>query len=105
MAMSLTVTRPCPRACSNICKDNPTAPALPNHFYGSVGLDPERAGRDTGHIAEKVLAHLVEIEGANLTVTLEIQAMIPSRVTDGKVRIVTENCRVLKFTNQEFESE
>ena len=40
-----------------------------------------------------------------MTVTLEIEAEIPSGVSDHVVRTVTENSRTLKFTNQGFEKE
>jgi hypothetical protein len=36
-------------------------------------------------------------------VTLEVEAEIPSGAPDNVVRTVTENSRVLKFTNQGFE--
>jgi len=38
-------------------------------------------------------------------VTLEIQAKIPSGVSDETVRTVTENCRTLKFEGFGFEEE
>ena len=40
-----------------------------------------------------------------MTVTLEIEAEIPSGVPDNVVRTVTENSRTLKFTSQGFEKE
>jgi len=70
-----------------------------------VNLDPARAGRDAGVIANEVIAHLVGLVGADVKVTLEIQATAPEGVPEDKVRTVTENCRVLKFTDQGFERE
>jgi hypothetical protein len=43
--------------------------------------------------------------GADVKVTLEIQADIPSGAPDHVVRTVTENCRTLKFDSQGFEKE
>ena len=43
--------------------------------------------------------------GAEVTVTLEIDATIPDGASDQIVRIVTENSRVLKFSSHGFESE
>ena len=43
--------------------------------------------------------------GAKVTVTLEIEAVVPSGAPDHVVRTVTENSRTLKFTNQGFEKE
>lgn len=68
-------------------------------------LDPTRVGKDAGNIAEEVIAHLVGLVGADVTVTLEIEANVPGGVSESVVRIVTENGRSLKFTSQGFEVE
>jgi predicted AAA+ superfamily ATPase len=83
---------------------NPAA-AQPRRFHGTVTLDTARVGRDAGRIAEEVIAHLSGLLGAKVTVTLEIEADIPSGVPDHIVRTVTENSRTLKFTSQGFEVE
>jgi predicted AAA+ superfamily ATPase len=74
-------------------------------FHGAVTLDTARVGRDASRIAEEVIAHLSGLVGATVTVTLEIEAAIPSGVPDHVVRTVTENSRTLKFTSQGFEKE
>ncbi len=74
-------------------------------FHGTATLDPARVGRDAGRIADEVIAHLVGLVGARVTVTLEIEAEIPSGAPDHVVRVVTENGRTLKFTSQGFEVE
>ncbi|MBX9629971.1 MAG: DUF499 domain-containing protein [Burkholderiales bacterium] len=81
------------------------AAAAPRRFHGTVALDPTRVGRDASRIADEVIAHLAGLVGANVRVTLEIEADIPSGAPDNVVRIVTENSRTLKFTSQGFESE
>jgi predicted AAA+ superfamily ATPase len=77
----------------------------PKRFHGSVLLDVERVGRDASRIADEVIAHLNGLVGANVRVTLEIDADIPSGAPDHVVRTVTENGRQLKFTSQGFERE
>lgn len=84
---------------------NPPAKARPRRYHGSVELDPQRAGRDAGKIAEEVLAHLVGLPGATVRVTLEIEVDIPGGAPDGVVRTVLENGRTLKFRDSGFESE
>ena len=74
-------------------------------FHGTVALNAARAGRDASVVAEEVIAHLVGLVGADVTVTLEIEATLASGVTDQVVRTVTENCRTLKFSSQGFEKE
>jgi hypothetical protein len=50
-----------------------------------------------------VIAHLIGQPGAQVTVTLEIEARLPDGFSDNIVRIVIENGRTLKFRNCEFE--
>ncbi|MCL4799144.1 MAG: DUF499 domain-containing protein [Burkholderiales bacterium] len=83
----------------------PTAPAAPRRFHGTVNLDPARVGRDASRIAEEVIAHLTALVNADVRVTLEIEAQIPAGAPDNVVRTVTENSRTLKFTSQGFERE
>ena len=82
----------------------PTA-IQPARFHGTVPLDSARVGRDAGRIADEVISHLSGLVGAKVTVTLEIQAEVPSGTPDHVVRTVTENSRTLKFTSQGFEKE
>jgi hypothetical protein len=79
--------------------------AQPRRFHGTVTLDPTRVGRDASRIADEVIAHLSGLVGAKVTVTLEVEAEIPSGAPDHVVRTVTENSRTLKFTSQGFEKE
>ena len=82
-----------------------TVQTQPKRFHGSVTLDTARVGRDAGKIAEEVISHLAGLVGSDVTVTLEIQASIPSGAPDNVVRTVTENSRTLKFTDHGFEKE
>ncbi|MGC8492629.1 MAG: Swt1 family HEPN domain-containing protein [Syntrophobacteraceae bacterium] len=82
------------------------SPAVqPKRFHGTVALEPTRVGRDASRIADEVIAHLAGLVGAKVTVTLEIEAEVPSGAPDNVVRTVTENSRTLKFSSQGFEKE
>jgi hypothetical protein len=85
----------------------PGTPAVQvlKRFHGTVTLDATRVGRDASRIADEVIAHLSGLVGAKVTVTLEVEAEIPSGAPDHVVRTVTENSRTLKFTSQGFEKE
>ena len=83
----------------------PPAQSPSKRFHGAVTLDATRVGRDAGRIAEEVISHLTGLVGAKVTVTLEVEAEIPSGVPDKVVRTVTENSLALKFTSQGFEKE
>ena len=85
--------------------EDPHVHTQPIRFYGSVQLDSTRVGRDASQIADEVISHLTGLVGAEVTVTLEIAAEVPSGTPDHVVRTVTENSRTLKFTNQGFENE
>ncbi|ESY27443.1 Swt1 family HEPN domain-containing protein [Mesorhizobium sp. LNJC391B00] len=74
-------------------------------YHGSVRVDPTRAGRDAGRIADEIIAHLAGQIGADVTVTIEIEARLPNGATDQLVRTVTENSRTLKFDSHGFEGE
>jgi hypothetical protein len=72
-------------------------------FHGSAKIDATRLSRDVDVIASSVVQHLAALLDAKVTVTLEIEAEIPSGAPNNVVRTVTENCRTLKFENSGFE--
>ncbi len=82
--------------------DEVTPPQL-RRFHGAAQIDPIRLGRDAARIAEEVVQHLSAIVGANVEITIEIQADLPEGASEKLVRDVTENCRTLRFTSFGFE--
>lgn len=82
----------------------PKAPVL-RRFHGSTKIDATRLSRDVDLIASSVVQHLAGLLDANVTITVEIEAEIPSGAPDNVVRTVTENCRTLKFEGFGFEEE
>lgn len=74
-------------------------------FHASARLDAMRLGRDASKIAEEIVQHLTSIIGAEVEVTLEIQAHLPDGASPELVRTITENCRTLKFGDCGFEEE
>ena len=77
----------------------------PTRFHGSVELDATRVGRDASQIADEVISHLSGIVGAEVKVTLEIEAAVPDGAPENVVRTVTENSKTLKFRSHGFEKE
>jgi hypothetical protein len=61
--------------------------------------------RDAGQISQEVVQHLVGLLMADVEITIEIQATVPDGFPDNVVRIVGENCRTLRFTQQDFAAE
>ncbi|MBK9166737.1 MAG: DUF499 domain-containing protein [Bryobacterales bacterium] len=78
-------------------------PPVLRRFHGSAKIDATRLSRDADQIASAVVQHLSGLLDAKVTVTIEIDAEIPSGAPDNVVRTVTENCRTLKFENSGFE--
>ena len=99
-----TVPRPEP-GLPPITSPLPPPPAKAKRYHGSVTLDPTRAGRDASQIADEVISHLSGLTGAQVRLTLEIEAEIPDGAPDEVVRIVNENSRTLKFSDSGFEKE
>lgn len=83
----------------------PPQATAPKRFYGTVNLDPIRAGRDAQQVIEEVVQHLTGLPGATVEITMEIQAKVADGFPDDVVRTVTANCQTLRFTTQEFEEE
>jgi hypothetical protein len=83
--------------------ETPVTPVLPTRFCGSVSVDPDRAGRDVGRIAEEVLQHLTTLRGTKVRLTLEVQAEVPDGAPDDVQRVISENCQTLRFTSHGFE--
>lgn len=84
---------------------SPAAPPQLRRYHGTVKVSAERVGRDAGRIADEVIAHLAGQMGAEVTVTIEIEARLPNGASDQLVRTVTENARTLKFDSQGFEQD
>ncbi len=83
----------------------PPPPAKAKRYHGSVTLDPTRAGRDASQIADEVISHLSALAGAEVRLTLEIEADFPDGAPDDVMRVVNENSRTLKFSDSGFEKE
>lgn len=74
-------------------------------YHGSVTLDQMRVGPAASQIAVEVVAHLTGLLGADVKVTLHIDAKIPGGVPKHTERTVIENSRNLDFDDSGFEKE
>lgn len=73
------------------------------HFFMSANLDSLRAIRDMGTYLKEVINHLEEVDGAKVTITLDVQMEAPNGTPDDTVRTVSENCRTLKVKEFGFD--
>ena len=81
----------------------PAAPARMRRYFATVSIDPDRASRDMGKVAEEVLQHLTTLPGGMVSLSLEIAADIPNGIPDETQRVIRENGAALKFRSQGFE--
>lgn len=74
-----------------------------HRYYGSVPLNTLQPGRDASTVATEIVRHLAGLVGADVTLTLHIEANVPTGIPEQIVRTVSENSGTLKFTTSEFE--
>jgi hypothetical protein len=79
--------------------------SAPRRFYGSFEFKPDRLVREAGAVSAEVLDHLARLNGAQVTLRLEIDIDVPGGINDEVRRIVEENCRTLRFRSAGFEAE
>jgi hypothetical protein len=81
----------------------PPPPPAKTRYYGVFRVDAEKYGRDLTRLQQEILPHLADPETGELTITVEVEATHPDGFADDKIRILTENARVLKFERSEFD--
>ena len=83
----------------------PSAAPTPEntHFYMSAQLDNTRIGRDVQRLVEEVISHITTVDGAQVEVTLEVNAKSTDGLTRQVVRTVSENCRTLRVQSFGFD--
>ena len=87
---------------TGVGETKPNVPVL-RRFHGSAKIDATRLSRDVDVINSSVVQHLAGLLDAKVTITVEIEAEIPSGAPDNVIRTITENCRTLKFDSSGFE--
>ncbi|WP_258066970.1 Swt1 family HEPN domain-containing protein [Rathayibacter sp. AY1C9] len=82
----------------------PTKRTVVTRYVGSAPISAERYSADFAKIATEVLAHLAA-SGANMTISLSIDAIHTDGFSEQQLRTVRENATTLKFTTNEFETD
>ena len=80
-------------------------PRPPRRFFGTVRLDPLRAGRDMSVVVEEVVQHINALPGAEVEVSVDISATVRDGMSETVRRVVDENCKTLRFHTHAFEEE
>jgi predicted AAA+ superfamily ATPase len=94
-----------PAESGNGLQENAPPAATPKirRFYMSADLDATRINRDVQNYVEEIIQHLTASSGANVHVSLEVEAKSTEGFNQQTVRTVTENCRTLKVRDAGFE--
>lgn len=79
-------------------------PQRPTRFFGTIEINPLRPASEVDKLVREVIQHLTSLDGAAVQISLEIGADVPGGVPENIERVVSENCAVLKFKQQGFES-
>jgi predicted AAA+ superfamily ATPase len=74
-----------------------TTEKRPRRFFGSITLDPDKAGLQVAKIAEEILFELTRAKGATLKLSLEIEGSMTTGYPDDVVNVVRSNIRDLKL--------
>jgi hypothetical protein len=93
----------CSGGVSGVSQVAANKPRSLKRFHGSATLNATRLSRDVDAIASSIVQHLAGLLDADVKITLEIEAEMPSGAPENIVRTVTENCRTLKFKDHGFE--
>jgi hypothetical protein len=74
-----------------------TTEKRPRRFFGSITLDPDKAGPQVAKIAEEILFELTRANGATLKLTLKIEGSMANGYPNDVVDVVRSNIRDLKL--------
>lgn len=86
--------------------EGPTGPASAvgkTRYFGSKELTLGKMAGDINKVVAEILEPLAEVDGVELTITLQIDAEASGGFEDSKVRTVSENAATLKFEDSAFE--
>ena len=95
-------TPPLPPSEATQDADGPRAVA--QRFHATVELDPVRAARDAGVVAQEIIGLLTGVPNANVRVTIEIEGYAPDGFPPDIERAVAENASLLHAEPYGFES-
>lgn len=75
----------------------------PTRFTGTVMISSDRPARDMNRIIEGIVEQLTVLPGSDVSLTLEIDAEVPSGLDQAKVRTLVENTNTLSFLDKKIE--
>jgi len=90
---------------STVREDPQTSTQIPKNkrFFMSADLDTTRINRDVQKYVEEIIQHLTSVDGAQVKVSLEVEAQVVDGFTQQTMRTISENCRTLRVRDSGFE--
>jgi hypothetical protein len=82
--------------------DSPAQEKLNTHCYVGVTIDPQKLGTTAGQIKNEIPQHFMDLPGASITVSMDINVTIPEGIPDDVEKVVKENCKALKIEEPDF---
>lgn len=83
--------------------NGPTEPPKSTRFSGKVVLSSDRPVEDMERIKEGIVQQIAGLNGAEITLTLEIEATVASGLDRSMTRTLLENAEVLKFSEKKIQ--
>ncbi|MBR3354573.1 MAG: DUF499 domain-containing protein [Oscillospiraceae bacterium] len=83
--------------------DPPVKP-MNTHFYMSTKVDNTRINRDVNNYVQEIIQHLSAVDGAEVSIRLEVEVVAKDGIPSNTVRTVSENCRTLKVDDFSFDN-
>lgn len=80
----------------------PAGATQPKRFYGTLTLDPTKAGLRFSEVMNEVVQHFSRSPKNKVTIQVEIRAESPEGFEETTVRTTKENANTLGFDNHEF---
>lgn len=82
----------------------PVTPVRPKHkhFAVSIKLDNTRVVNNVSKIYDEIISQITNLDGADVEITLNIEAEVEDGFDESTERTLTENCRTLKSDDPEL---
>jgi predicted AAA+ superfamily ATPase len=84
---------------------DPPPPVTPKtrRYWATVEIDPTAMASQPAKIGQEIVQHLAALVGADVRVTVEIDARVPDGIPEDVRRVLSENSQTLRFSDHGFE--
>jgi len=83
---------------------NDATEVLNRRFFMSADIDPVRVNKVVSTYVDEIVRYLMQVDGAEVTLKLEVEVDAQNGIPATTVRTISENCKTLKITNFGFDN-